>query len=49
MLLDLPFKRSGVVIPDQFAEGRLIKRFQHVGELVGFTEATGKIRAMNSA
>jgi len=49
MLLDLAFKRSGLMVPDQFVERRLIKRFQHVGEFVGFAESTSKIRTMDSA
>jgi hypothetical protein len=32
MLLDFAFKRSRLMIPNQLAEGRLVKRVQHVGE-----------------
>jgi hypothetical protein len=49
MLLYLTFKYSGLMIPNQFAERRLVKRLQHVGESVGFLKSLGKIRAMNAA
>ena len=47
MVLDLTFKRSGVMILDQFAERRLIKRLQYVGEFVGVRESNGKIGTMD--
>jgi hypothetical protein len=49
MLLDLAFKRSGLMITDQSAEGRLVKRLQHVGEFVGFLESLGEILAVDPA
>jgi hypothetical protein len=49
MLLDLTFKRSGLMIPDQFAERRFVKCSQNVGEFVGFLKSFGKIRAVNPA
>lgn len=47
MLLDLTFKRSGLMIPCQFAERWLVKRLQHVGEFIGFPKSRGKIRAVD--
>ena len=49
MLLDLTFECSGLMIPNQFAERRLVKRLQHVGEFVGFLESLGKILAVDPA
>jgi hypothetical protein len=49
MLLDLAFKRSGLMVPYQSAEGRLVKRLQHIGEFVGFLKFLGKILAVDPA
>jgi hypothetical protein len=49
MLLDLTFECSGLMIPDQFAKRRLVKRLQHVGESIGVLKSLGKIRTVNAA
>jgi hypothetical protein len=33
MLFDFTFERSSLMIPNQFAQGRFVKRLQHIGEL----------------